>query len=71
MVKHEVYARNKDARKEIESLADGMLSNLADYLDKVAEGEDKAIIDLALVSLGRRLNPSCGCCFYLPPLDDL
>ena len=71
MVKHEVYARDKDTRKKIEALADGMLANLDDYLDKVAEGEDKATIDLALVSLGRRLNPSCGCCFYLPPIDDL
>lgn len=71
MVKHEIYARNKDTRKKIEKLADGMLANLADYLDKAAEGEDKAIVDLALVALGKRLNPSCGCCFYLPPLDDL
>ncbi len=71
MVKHEVYARNKDTRKKIEKLADGMLANLADYLDKAAEGEDKAVVDLALIELGRKLNPSCGSCFYLPPLDEV
>lgn len=71
MVKHEKYARNKETRKKISKLADGMLATIADYLDKAAEGEDKAVIDLALIDLGRRLNPSCGCCFYLPPIDDL
>ena len=71
MVKHEMYARNKDTRKRISKLADGMLVIIADYLDKAAEGEDKAVVDLALVELGRRLNPTCGSCFWLPPLDDL
>ena len=71
MVKHEVYARNKEARKRIAALADGMMGMLTDYLDKAAEGEDVAIKDLALVELGRRLNPSCGSCFWLPPIDEL
>lgn len=71
MVKHEKYARNKDFRKRINKLADGMLATIADYLDKAAEGDDKVVTDLALIELGRRLNPSCGSCFWLPPLDDL
>lgn len=71
MVKHDAYARSKETRKKISKLSEGMLVTLADYLDKAAEGEDKAVIDLALVELGRKLNPSCGSCFYLPPLDDL
>lgn len=71
MAKHEVFARNKEMREKIEKLADGMLATIADYLDKAAEGEDKAVVDLALVTLGKRLNPNCGCCFYLPPLDEL
>lgn len=71
MVKHEMYARNKETRKKIDKLVEGMLVTVSDYLDKAAEGEDKAVIDLALVQLGRKLNPSCGCCFYLPPVDEL
>ena len=71
MTKHETFVRNKETRKKINKLADNMLATLADYLDKAAEDEDKAVIDLALIELGRRLNPSCGSCFYLPPLDEL
>ena len=71
MVKHELYARNKDVRKRIARIADGLMATLEEYMDKAAADEDKAVRDLAMVELGRRLNPSCGSCFYLPPLDDL
>lgn len=71
MVKHEAYAKNRQVREKISRIADNLMDTLKDYLDKAAEGEDKVVKDLALVELGRRLNPNCGSCFWLPPIDTL
>lgn len=53
------------------SLAQGLKDCLDEYLDKAAEHDSREVKELAVCILGTRLAPHCGCCFCLPPLEEV
>lgn len=53
------------------SLAQGMNDCLEEYLDKAAAVGDRDVREFAVCILGTRLAPHCGCCFCLPPLEEV
>lgn len=52
-------------------LADGMEACITEYLNKAAPDASKELKDLARCCLGTRLAPHCGCCFCLPPVEEV
>ena len=52
-------------------LADGMEACIHEYLAKAAADDSADTIDLARCCLSTRLAPHCGCCFCLPPLEEV
>lgn len=53
------------------SLAQGMKDCLDEYLDKAAGADAREVRELAVCILGTRLAPHCGCCFCLPPIEEV
>ena len=52
-------------------LADGMEACINEYLAKAAPDADKETVTIARCCLGTRLAPRCGCCFFLPPVEEV
>lgn len=52
-------------------LADGMEACINEYLDKAAPDATRELRALARCCLGTRLAPHCGCCFCLPPVEEV
>ena len=52
-------------------LADGMEACINEYLAKAAPDADKDTGTIARCCLGTRLAPRCGCCFCLPPVEEV
>lgn len=53
------------------SLAQGMKDCIDEYMDKAAGADNREVRELAVCILATRLAPHCGCCFCLPPIEEV